>query len=881
MSTKKTLPPRWADYLLEWFCSDRYLEIIQGDLYELYYHRLEEMPRWQARLYFMRDVLDVMRPFAWRPREPYNLKNQVDMLKNYFKTAYRGLLRRKAYALINILGLALGISICLILSAAIKTELQYDAFHSQGEQIYRVNQIREKAQEPYYRPYLPFPAAKAMREDFSDIEKITQVQVNWSGSIQVEDNYFSFDHVLFADEYFLDVFDFKMLQGNKALALKEPNTVILTQTAAQQIFGNRDPYGKLIQLDEKLSLRVTGVVEDPPANSHLPFEILVSLKSFTNDYYPLDADLFTTWGLTDHASIYFLLPEQASPEDYSDRLTQFIQKYLNKEEAEGLVYELQALKDIHFDMRFASRNPGRTISMNIIWVYLSLGLFILLVACINFINLSTAQASMKNKEVGIRKVIGANRGQLITQFLMEAFVLTSLATLIALSLIQLIIPIASELLGFKLSVNLLGDPFIWIFIGGTIILVSLLAGFYPAFVMSAFQPTHSLRSLGLGKRGNKAHLRRGLIVFQFLVTQMLIIGTLIAYEQMQFFYQKDLGYTSEAVLLSGLPTSGSDSLKLARYKTRLKNQPEIAQVAFSSSPASNNVTLSGGVSFPSQGEDTWYGTQLRGTDKDFLATYDLELIAGKNIENSLGGASEFVINETLVKKAGYKSPEEVIGLKIIPSWGMEEGEIVGVVKDFHNKSLQNEISPCVIQYVPDIFWQACIRIQPNQNVSAVTQKIEQIYEKNFPGSKFIYEFEDERLARYYQEESRLFQTFQLFALIAIVIASFGLFGLISFIALQKTKEIGIRKVLGASLTDIISLLSGEFIKLMLMAFLLAAPLAYYLMQDWLQDFAYRVEISWWIFGLAALISLIITVITIFYQTLKTALLNPVNALRYE
>ena len=477
MKHQNEKPPRWADRFLEWFCDDKHLEIIQGDLYELFEYRLEEMPRWKARLYFIRDVLDMIRPFAIRKNQLFNLFYHITMFKNYIKVAFRSLMRRKAYALINILGLSIGLAVCLILFLTINTELSYDAFHHKSDRIVRITQIHERNDGNFFQPYMPYPAAKALRENVPDFELVTQVQVNGGGSIQIDQKNFSVDEVLFADEYFMQVFDYDFIQGNEAVALSEPNTVVLTESTAATFFGAKNPIDQVIKLDGALTLRVTGVVADPPVASHLPFDMLISFKSFTNDYFPLDLDIFAQWGFTDHGAIYAVMAPGKSPKDFEPQLEAFIKKHYSEDMQDFLLHEAQPLKDIHFDMRYAGRNPGRTISMSTIWAYVCLGGFILLVACINFINLSTAQASLKNKEVGIRKVIGAKRKQLIVQFLTEAFLLTFLAGVIALGMSQLAIPWAGQILGFELSLNLGTDVTIWLFIVSSILIVALMAGF--------------------------------------------------------------------------------------------------------------------------------------------------------------------------------------------------------------------------------------------------------------------------------------------------------------------------------------------------------------------------------------------------------------------
>lgn len=799
------------------------------------------------------------------------------MIRNYLKTAYRNLLRNKVYAVINISGLALGITCCLVIFLIVKFELSFDNFHSKGESIYRITSELYRDGGTRHAPFTTFALPKAMRNDYPEIETVTQTYYNYGGSFRLPNNdSFSAEHVYFADHEFLNVFDFELLEGDKSTALFDPNTIVLTKSFAQTLYGNKPPVGEILELNDALTLKVTGVVADPPENSHQPFTVLVSYKSFTNDYYELDSDI-NDWDITDNGSTYVLMPPELDIRTFEAGLESFGKKYKGDRFPEFQKYLLQPLSEIHFDTRY-EQNFGTTTSKNTIMGFAGIGIILLLAACINFINLSTAQSVTRAKEVGIRKVMGAFKQQLIYQFLSEVLILCTIASIIAIGLTELSLPFINELINTNLNLNLLTDHPIQLFIGGLIISLTFLAGLYPSFILSRFQPATVLRNKMGSSKGNVS-LRRFLVVTQFMIAQVLIIATIVVFNQIDFFNNKPLGFETDYVVNFGI--GQVDSTKKVFFKTQLLKNPDILHMSIFSSQPSQNMHLNGRFKLYNIDPEARHRTFYRSVDADYIETYNLELLAGRDIDDEIGKVTPGVIvNESLIKKYGITDPNQAVGEAIEASWGVGKSRIVGVIKDFHNRSLQNEITPMLLFYNPNYHWRGAMRLSGN-NVSRSLDYISETYSQIFPGNTFDYQFENERLAELYSQEENTFSAFQMFALIAIAICCLGLFGLVSFVANQKIKEVGIRKALGANVGHILMLFSQQFSKPLVIAFALAAPIGYLVMNEWLSDFAYKIDISMWTFVITGIATICVAGFTVGFHSFKSAKANPVDSLRCE
>jgi ABC-type antimicrobial peptide transport system permease subunit len=723
--------------------------------------------------------------------------------------------------------------------------------------------------EKGYLSNTPYPLAKAIRTDFPELESVTQLHYEiFGGQVSVGADRYSESNIIFADSLFLSVFDYNWISGEPKHALAQPNSVVLTETLAKKYFNGQDALGKVIILNSSLNFKVTGVIKDVPTNTHLPFSMLVPYSA----YKDRDIDM---WGYTNHGFTYVVLPENVTKNQIANKLPSFVLKYMGAEAAKGTAFELQPLYDIRFDTRFATSNPTATISKEMLWTLGIIGVLIVLIACANFINLSTAQAMKRGREVGMRKVLGSTKGQLISQFLSESLLLTSFAVVISLIFTYLLIPNLNLYLEFT-QLHFSFDLFLILFLLLITLIVGLLSGLYPAMVLASYKPVVALKnSIGSFTKGKSYFsLGKSMVVFQFVAAQALIIGTIVISGQMEYFRQKDLGFDKKAIVNFYLPTQ--DVQKLALVRNELLKHPQISSVSYGKgAPTSNDLF---GADFSMEGKKE-FGIRVKSADEFYLDTYGLTLLAGSWLPQSRADKSlhKFVVNETMLKKMGYN----VLGKNItIRLWENFDGVIVGVVKDFHLTSLKEDIAPLVIMNLPEAFSQAGVKLS-GQNFQQTLLHIEDVYKTAFPQSTFSYSFLDEEIAKLYAREEKIEALFKNFAGVAIFIACLGLFGLTSYVAVRRTKEIGIRKVLGASVTQIVLLLCKEFALLVFIAFLMAAPLAWYVMNGWLEGFAYSIQIGPGTLAAAGLITMLIALLTIGFHAIKAALANPIKSLRSE
>ena len=790
------------------------------------------------------------------------------MIKTYFKTAWRNLSKHKAYSLINILGLTLGIASCLVIFLVVKYELNYDRFHSKANRTYRVtlNAID-------FNPSVSFAVAPAMRTDFPELEAVSQTFFQNSAAIKVGDTRYDDKKLLFADQYFTSVFDYTWIQGNPKTALAEPNSIVLTESYARKYFGNRDALGQLITLDNRFNLKVTGVIKDLPGNTHLPFNMAVSFETIRENVKGMMNQFWAIAG----GFTYIVVPEHYSIAKIQNRIHGFLKKNWGEDVAKDTRLPLQPLTDIHFDQRYLNNTISYTTSRETYYVLAAVAVLIIIIACINFINLATAQAIRRAKEVGVRKVLGSSRSQLIRQFLGETTLLTFIALAAGVLISALLLPQLSIWLDIKLSVAELVNPSVIGVILGLTGMVILLAGLYPAFVQSAFRPVESLKSkASLNFKG--LTLRKSLVIVQFSISQIMIIGTLVVAYQMDFFQNRNLGFNKDAVISFGIP----DMKKTEVLKQQLVNNPGVKEISFSSgAPVLNYFFTS--FSSPENGLVKGDVSEMKFIDENYMDMFGLKLLAGQKIMRTQTGENDTVynavVNETLINKIGIQDPQKALGKHFLLN-GNWMTTIVGVVQDFQSESKHKKIRPCALIYRPDNFFMTSVKIQPS-GIKKTIASIEKSMTSLFPENLFNYEFLDDHIAAWYRQEQKEYTAFKLFSGIAILIGCLGLYGLVAFAAAQRIKEVGIRKVLGASLGDIILLFSKEFVLLIVIAFLIAAPVAYYIMHSWLESFAYQVNIGAGIFIVAIISSFLIAAITIAYQAIRAAIANPVKSLRTE
>lgn len=802
------------------------------------------------------------------------------MLQNIIKSAFRNLLKNKTSSVINIAGLSIGITCCLIAFLYVKQSLNFEDFHQNKDRIYRVTYSTEYPTGKNFNAHTPYPLATAMRNDFPELESICQLHEEVTKLISVGEERFEEEYLIFADSGFFDVFSYEVLAGDGKQALVAPNSVALTASTAKKYFGDENPIGKRIRFSDMFDLQVNALIADPPGNTHLRFGMIISWPMMKE--YNMIGNDYEDWGWTWAGATYVTLPVAMETAAITDRFPALLEKYSpgNGNEPGRTEYYLQALTDIHFDEKYDSDNYSPTVSRARLWGIGLIALLVLITACINFTNLATAQASKRSREVGIRKVMGSTRMQLVRQFLGESTLITLVSISISLILAELSLPFVNELLESELTLGLLSAGGVGGFLGIVLVGVSLMAGFYPAMVISSYQPVWALKNHLHSYKSGGLSLRRSLVVVQFVISQVLILGTIVITTQLQYFQSKDLGFDKEAIVMFSLPDSEKGTLEV--LENELKKNPAVRNVSFSSGPPTSNSRLN--TTFVSKETDNpeEYQVELKLADDEYLQTFGLELLAGEWLrETTFDSLYGYVVNEALLRKIGITNPVEALGKLISPSInnGMPR-PILGVVKDFHNESLHDEIKACILLNNDYYRHQGAIKME-GDSYGEVLASLEKNWEAAFPAHLFDYTFLDEQLAENYEEETRFQQAFQLFSFIAILIGCLGLYGLVSYMAVQRSKEIGIRKVLGASVQDIILLLSREFSILVLVAFAIAAPLAGIAMHYWLQDFAYRITLGPGSFLLTFLVAISIAWLTVGYKAWRSARRNPVDAIRTE
>ncbi|MDB5229865.1 MAG: ABC-type transport system, involved in lipoprotein release, permease component [Chitinophagaceae bacterium] len=807
------------------------------------------------------------------------------MLKNYFRIAWRNVIRHKAYTAINIIGLAIGIAACLLLFTVVKYELSYDKFQPNYDHIYHVASTRVNEEGTYYGEGVPFPAYDALRAQCPQA-KTGAMFSNYNCQVTVLDpkdaNAFSNKKfieetgIFFSDPQIFSVFQYKWLIGSPDV-LKAPNVAVLTKKMAEKYYGKwQSAIGGLIKLDNTATVKIAGVLEDIAVNTDFPLGVIASYETMKS--YPNVYGYTTDFGnVTSSFQAFMLLPPNVSAEGINKLLVRFSNEHYNKgSKKNDKVYNfLQPLKEVHFDNRIGTFGNHIT-SKTTLWTLSLIGLFIIIMACINFINLATAQAVGRSKEVGIRKVLGSNRRQLFWQVIGETWIIVLTAIILASVIATICLPYIKNVASIEEKLSLLNLSTIG-FMAALAVVVTLLAGTYPSLILSGFKPALALKNKITSATVGGISLRRGLVVTQFAISQVLIIGTIVAVSQMNFIRKADLGFNKEAVLVLNSNVDSSVNLRQPAFKQKLLSINGVKSVSFSSDVPSSESNNSGNFAFDHKPDEKFDIFRKFG-DEDYFKTYGLQLVAGRIFTKS-DTINEIVVNETLVKKLGIKTPADILGhvLRVNRnSWRT----IVGVVKDFKTNSLRESVKPLMLAQRAKRYYFTGVKLTTS-NLKQTQAEIEKVWNQFFPEYVYAPTFMDERINKFYEQENQLSLLYKIFAGIAILISCLGLYGLVSFMAAQRTKEVGIRKVLGASVANIIFLFSKEFTILILVAFAVAVPVAYYMMSNWLNNFAYKVSLSIWVFALAILSSVIIAWLTVGYKSIKAALSNPVKSLRSE
>jgi putative ABC transport system permease protein len=804
------------------------------------------------------------------------------MFKNYIKTALRNLKRNLGYATINVAGLAVGIAASLLIFLVIRFETGFDNFHKDKDRIYRVTSAFKTQDGIEHSAGIAFPAAPALRAEFPQLRLVTNMLRRSDVQFTVETNGGQtkkfLDDVYYADTSFFELFNFPWLAGDPVKALSVPGNAVLTQEYAEKYFGNwHNAIGQSIKYnnDNSQVYKVAGVIKNIPVNSDFPLGVVVSFPTLaTIGIKKQLEDWVSTFG---QSYCFVKLAEDYAPAKFNKELIAFSKRHKPAESA-GDFYIAQPLSEMHYDEEYGNYRE-HTFSRSLVRALELIGLFLILVACVNFINLATAQAVNRAKEVGVRKVLGGNKRQLSMQFLCETGVITLLAVIVAISIAYAALPFLNRLLEVQMSMNIFRNTSLIVFLVGVTAGVTLLSGIYPAFVISSFNPISALKTKLAARSRSSFSLRRVLVVIQFAIAHILIIGTMIVISQMNYFNEVSLGFDKTAIINVEVPGDSISKLKYDHLRYQLKSNPGIENLSFSYSSPAANGNWNSNFKYDHGAANTDFSANLKWADVDYFKTYNLRFIAGGPYQES-DTVTGMVVNKAMLDKLGVKDPASAIG-KEIDMWdGAFVAPIVGVINDFNSYSLREPIAPVLLGANKDFYSVINIKIKRGKE-KQVLASVEKLWNQTFPDYVYQYKFLDETIKNFYAQENQLAQLYKIFAGIAILISCLGLYGLVSFMAVQRTKEVGIRKVLGASVTHIVYLLSREFSFLIIIAFAIAAPIAWYIMDNWLQNYAFRIRLGFPIFLLAIVSSVLIAWITVGHRAVKAALANPVKNLRTE
>ncbi len=881
--TDKHKPPRLAKRLLLSFLRDELAEDVCGDLEERFYTNLHSKSVIRSKLGYWNEVVHYLRPFAFRKSKSYPI-NHYAMIQSYLKIGWRNLVRQKMYSFIKIGGFALGIAACLLISLYIQDELSYDQFYKNGDRIYRVYEIWKDEGETGRSVWFQAPFASAIKEDYPEIEKVGRYnssELFGAGPNQIRrddqiENTYE-ESFVYADQELLEILEVPMVYGEISHSLNEPQSIVITRRKAEKYFPNENPIGKLMVVNDDVSkpFKIGGVIENFSPHSHIQFDFFMTMKG--REFWPGEQNY---WGATNYPT-YVLLRKGADVKALEKKMHKVVDKYMlplwlqdgranAKTAAAETGFGMQPVKDIHLNTEIS--DPLNHGDRGFVWIFGAVAVFILIIACINFINLSTAKSANRAKEVGLRKTVGSFRSNIITQFLTESLLFSVFSFGIGMVIAWLLMPFFNDLAGKSLTIPVTEWWFVPLMIVSSLI-VGTLAGIYPAFYLSSFRPAQVLKgNLSLGSKNSVT--RSALVVFQFTTSVALIIATVIIYRQMEFILNKKVGFDKEQVIL--LQGTGNLSDKLKSLKDEL-----LAISTVKSASISDYLPIRGtkrnGNGFWNEGRrkiDESVGTQVWVVDEDYVKTMGMKIIDGRDFaRDRVSDTLSIIINQTMARKLGLKDP---IG-KRIQNWRV--WNVIGVVEDFNFESLRSEVEPLVLVagISPGI-----VSVKVNTaDMPGTLAQIGKVWDKFSPNQKIRYSFLDDSFARMYDDVQRMGRIFTTFAIFAIIVACLGLFALSAFMVEQRSKEISIRLVLGASLQSIFNMLTLNFVKLVLISIVIATPIAYYMMQLWLQDFNYKTPVTWDIFAIAAIMAIFIALVTISYQSIRAGLSRPVNGLRSE
>src|ERR1017187_434035 len=811
------------------------------------------------------------------------------MIKNYFKIAWRNLVKYKFISFINLFGLTVGLTCCLLITTYILNELSYDRYNKNAKNIYRVTRTfnNEEGVVSLYLSTVSPPFGYYFPTEFPEIQKMTRLLNNGTTPLKYEDKLINEPDVYFADENLFDVFTLDVVKGNPKTALKDPFSIMITEEVAKKYFGNEDPMNKVLRANDQFDVKVTGIYKPFPVNSFMHTGVLVSFNTLIDSAVYGEENLRKNWGNNSFFT-FLVLPDHYDPKKMIARFPAFLDthmsldQYSGKQASKFTSLGLQKLTDIHlYSHTDYEAEPNGDISR--VYIFSAIAFFILLIACINYMNLSTARSALRSKEIGIRKVIGARKKELIFQFLSESVIISWAAIVMAFICLYFSLPWLNRISGQQLSTTILMKWQILLAVFLAPFIIGILSGIYPSLFMSSFQPVQTLKGL-FKVRGSSISFRKVLVVAQFAISIVLIITTIIVFQQLRYMQETSLGYDKEHIIT--IPYSNFLNNQYESFRNELLQNASIKDVARSSRIPTGRLLDGSDASVLSGDSMAPVETDIRfvAADYDFIPTYGVHIVAGRNFSRSYGTDTiNSILNESAVRAIGWKSPQDAIGKDF--KYMQFTGKVVGVIGDFHFESLKHKIVPIVLMNPAttpkqSFFNSLSIKVAGN-NIPGALASVEKTWKKYLPEIPYQYTFLDEIFATLYESEHRQITIFTVFACIAIFIACLGLFGLSAFAITQRVKEIGVRKVLGANVRSIVTLLSKDFLKLVMIASVIAFPIAWYAMTHWLRDFAYRINIHWWVFVLSAILALMVALATVSFQAIKAAVANPVKSLRTE
>ncbi len=855
-------PPKYTEYFLDIICTPEDRTSMLGDLEEEYNYRLKTKGEMWANFWYRFHLIKSLPAF---------FKNyliwSIRMYKNYLKVALRNIFRHKGYSLINISGLAIGIACSILILLWVQDELSYDRFNENADSIYRVTQEAHFTDGTIFPVAVtPYPIGPAMKDNFPEIINSMRMIIRDRTLVEHEDRRFFELQFCFIDPSVFDIFTFPFLSGEPSSALTTPNAVVITETAARKYFGEENPLGKTLTVDRRVEFTVTGVIKDIPHNSHFQFDFAAPYETLINEF-----GWQNTW--VEHSYYtYIQLQKGTDIEMLNAKVKNFLNEQNNRANTDIL---LQALTDIHLRSDFEIDLGGQSEFLSVyVYIFSVIAFFILFIACVNFMNLTTARSANRAKEVGMRKVAGAHRIDLIKQFLGESLLLSLSALVIAVITVCVLIPWFNNLTGKELTPSSIIDLPVILGLVGMVLLTGVFAGMYPAMIISSFKPASVIK--GAKSQGAKnSRFRQSLVVIQFSLSIILIVGTFVVYNQLEYIQNRDLGLTKDHIVYFG--KNGALRQQFESFRNDLKKYPDIVEVISSSDIPTYSLHQTTAVNWDGQNPDDQVLWTQFSCSHEYLKAFNMEIIEGRDFSRDLetDAFTAYIINNKGAESMGIESP---VG-KRFSLYG-RQGTVIGVVKDFHFKSLHETIEPLVLRIQPGRDAYVFVKLR-SDNISETVELITNTHKKYIPDIPFEYQFLDETFNELYNSEQRMGQILNSFALLAIFISCLGLFGLASFMAEQRAKEIGIRKTLGATVPGIVILLSREFLKWVLISNLFAWPAAWFAMNNWLENFVYHPDINLIVFLTAGVLTLVIALLTVSYQSIKVANANPVNSLRLE